>query len=100
MRFMSRVAFDSIHSVAKLLFDAGEFRADYHDRHACDIMARKVQYDEIWTFIYCKNMNVKRAMAASREAVDAWTLSALDAGNKAIPSYAFGGHSVLTGIEL
>ena len=72
MRSISRVAFDSIHSVAKLLFDAGEFRAECHDRHVCDITARKVQYDEIWPFIYCKNVDVKRAMAASREAVDAW----------------------------
>ena len=72
MRSISRVAFDSIHSVAKLLFDAGEFRAGCHDKHVCDITARKVQYDEIWPFIYCKNVDVKRAMAASREAVDAW----------------------------
>ena len=100
MRATSRAAKVSINSVAKLLVDAGEACAAYHDEHVRDVSVSKVQCDEIWSFIYAKEKNVKRAKAAPREAGDVWTWTALDADNKMILSYTIGDRSGMTAIEL
>ena len=106
MRAISRVACVgdkvgvSINSVAKLLVDAGEACAAYHDEYVRDVSLNKVQCDEIWSFVYCKDKTVKRAKAAPREAGDVWTWTALDADNKMILSYTIGDRSGMTAIEL
>lgn len=100
MRSISRIAGVSINTVAKLLVDAGEACAEYHDLAVQNVTASKVQCDEIWSFVYCKNKNVKRAKSAPREAGDVWTWTALDADSKMILSYTLGDRSGQTAIEL
>ena len=100
MRATSRAEMVSINSVAKLLVDAGEACAAYHDEQVRDVSVNKVQCDEFWSFIYCKDKTVKRAKAAPRQAGDVWTWTALDADNKMILSYTIGDRSGMTAIEL
>ena len=88
MRSITRLTGVSINTVAKLLNDAGEACAAFHDLRVRGIEGhRKIQCDEIWSFVYAKERNVPRAKAAPSGAGDAWTWTALDAQSKLIISY-------------
>lgn len=50
MRSISRVVGVSINTVTKMLIDAGEACAAYHDAHVRDVQAQRIQSDEIWSF--------------------------------------------------
>ncbi len=100
MRSISRLEKVSINTVTKLLVDAGEACAAYHDEHVQNVESRRVQCDEIWSFIYAKDKNVKKAKAAPRQAGDVWTWTALDADSKMILSYQIGDRSGMTAMEL
>lgn len=91
MRSISRVVGVSINTVTKLLVEAGEAAAAYHDETVRDVKAKRVQCDEIWSFCYAKQKNVETAKAAPEEAGDVWTWTALDADSKLIVSYLVGG---------
>src|SRR4051812_45260860 len=91
MRSISRVADVSINTVAKMLADAGEACAAFHDEAVRNVRAKRVQCDEIWSFWYAKQRNVETAKSAPEEAGDMWTWTALDADSKLIVSYLVGG---------
>lgn len=91
MRSISRMTGVSINTVSKLLVDAGNACAEYHDEAVRNVSAKRIQCDEIWTFTYAKQKNVKTAKAAPEEAGDTWTWTALDADSKLIVSYLVGG---------
>ena len=91
LRAISRVVDVSINTVTKLLVDAGEACAAYHDEHVRNVKAKRVQCDEIWSFCYAKQRNVKDAKAAPEGAGDVWTWTALDAESKLMVSYLVGG---------
>ncbi len=91
MRSISRMTGISINTVSKLLIDAGKACAALHDGAVRDVNATRVQCDEIWSFTYAKQKNVKHAKAAPVEAGDTWTWTALDADSKLIVSYLVGG---------
>lgn len=90
MRSISRVVGVSINTVTKLLVDAGEACAAYHDEHVRGVQAKRVQCDEIWSFAYAKQKNVEAAKAAPDGAGDVWTWTALDADHKLIVSWLVG----------
>jgi len=91
MRSISRVADVSINTVAKLLAEAGEACIAHHDETVRGVKAKRVQCDEIWSFVYAKKKNVEAAKAAPEGAGDAWTWTAIDADSKLILSYFVGG---------
>jgi IS1 family transposase len=91
MRSVSRVADVSINTVAKLLADAGEACAAFHDQNVRGVKSKRVQCDEIWSFCYAKKKNVETAKAAPEEAGDIWTWTALDADSKLIVTFFVGG---------
>ena len=99
MRAASRIAKVSINTVTKLMVEAGEACAAYHDEAVRDVEARKVQCDEIWAFCYAKDKNVARAKSAPRGAGDVWTWTALDSDSKLILSYEVGDRSGQTANE-
>lgn len=91
LRSISRVADVSINTVTKLLIEAGEACAAYHEETVRNVAAKRIQCDEIWSFCYAKAKNVPAAKAAPVEAGDVWTWTALDADSKLIVSYRVGG---------
>ena len=91
MRSISRTVGVSINTVTKLLIEAGEACADYHNDNVRNVTASNVQCDEIWSFCYAKKKNVATAKAAPEFAGDVWTWTALDADSKLIVSYLVGG---------
>ena len=92
MRSISRTLGISINTVTKLLVDAGEACAAYHDEAVRSIRGhRRVECDEIWSFVYAKERAVRHAKAAPEGAGDAWTFTAIDADAKLIVSYLVSG---------
>ncbi len=99
MRSISRTVKVSINTVTKLLVDAGEACAACHNEAVQDVHARRVQCDEIWSFCYAKQKNVKTAGATPDGAGDVWTWTALDSDSKIILAYEVGDRSAETAIE-
>lgn len=91
MRSISRITGVSINTVTKLLEDAGRACAAYHYDNVRDVKAKRVQCDEIWSFVAAKQKNVGTMKAPIEGAGDAWTWTALDADSKLIISYLVGG---------
>ena len=55
------------------------------------VASKRVQCDEVWSFVHAKAKNVPTAKAAPEGAGDVWTWTALDADSKLILSWAVGG---------
>ena len=92
MRSTSRIADVSINTVTNLLVDAGKACSAYHDETVRGLQkTKRVQVDEIWSFIYAKAKNVPHlSKKAPPEAGDAWTWTALDADNKLMVTWLIG----------
>lgn len=99
MRSISRTVGVSINTVTKLMVEAGEACAAYHDETVRNVNSTKVQCDEIWSFCYAKDKNVKAAKVAPNGAGDVWTWTAIDCDSKMILSYEVGDRSGATAIE-
>src|SRR5215472_1831781 len=90
MRSISRVCDVSINTVAKLLSDSGEACAAFHWETVRGVKARRVQCDEIWSFVHAKERALATAIAAPEQAGSVWTWTAIDADTKLIISYMVG----------
>jgi len=90
IRAISRMTGASKNTVVKLLADAGEAFSDYQDRTLRNLPCKRLQVDEIWSFVYAKQKNVATAKAAPEGAGDVWTWTAIDADTKLIPSWYVG----------
>lgn len=99
MRSISRTVGVSINTVTKLLVEAGEACAAYHDVTVRNVKANHVQCDEIWSFCYAKDKNVATAKAAPEGAGDVWTWTAIDRDHKMILAFEVGDRSGATAIE-
>lgn len=97
MRAVSRLCGVSINTVTKLLADAGEFCIHYHDKHVRGLTSKRIQVDEIWSFVYSKQANVRDAKAAPADAGDVWTWTAIDADTKLIATWHVGDRTFYTG---
>lgn len=78
----------SINTVTKLLEEIGEACAWYQDKNLRNLPCKRVQVDEIWSFVYSKQKNVPEGMEG--EAGDVWTWTAIDADTKLVPSWRIG----------
>jgi IS1 family transposase len=99
LRAASRLADVSINTVYKLLVDAGETCLAYQDQAFQNLPCKRLQLDEIWSFIYAKQRNVMLAKAAPEAAGDVWTWVAICADTKLVPSWRIGDRSGATAIE-
>jgi IS1 family transposase len=92
MRSIERIVGCSINTVDKLLRDAGEVALAYHDEHVRRVQSRRVQCDEVWSFVHAKAKNAPKSKRAGDPTIgDCWTWTALDADNKLLLSYLIGG---------
>lgn len=87
MQATARVCDVSFDAVKKLLADAGDACLDLHNDHVRNVKSQRIQCDEVWSYTYCKNKNVKKAKAAPEIAGDVWTWTAIDSDSKLIISF-------------
>lgn len=90
LRAISRLTGASKNTIAKLVADAGEAFSDFQDRTLRDLKCKRIQVDEIWSFVYAKQKNVPTAKAAPPDAGDIWTWTAICADTKLVPSWYVG----------
>jgi IS1 family transposase len=91
MQSTARVCDVAFNSVVKLLAEAERACEAFHDTAVRNVTSKRVQCDEIWSFVYAKQRNVATAKAAPEGAGDCWTWTALCADSKLIIAYAVGG---------
>ncbi|GBE42960.1 IS1 transposase [bacterium BMS3Bbin10] len=75
-------------TVSRVLIETGEACQAYHDKHVRNLTCKRLQVDEIWAFIGCKQKNVPKHRRG--EAGDCWTWTAIDADTKLVPSWMVG----------
>lgn len=76
-------------TVSNLLRDVGAHAKNYHDRFVTDLDAKRVQCDEIWSFVGAKERNVPKGQKGDDRG-DVWTWTALDQDSKLLISYRIG----------
>jgi IS1 family transposase len=98
IRAICRLTGVSKNTVAKLLVDAGEACRAYQFETLRNLPCRRIQCDEIWSFVGAKDKNVpadKRGGAIG----SVWTWTALDADTKLICSWLVGSRDAGTAWE-
>ena len=98
MRATARIADVAFNTVDKLFIEAGQACAAYQDKTLRNLPCKRVQLDEIWSFVYAKQKNVATAKSAPEDAGDVWTWVAIDADTKLVPSWRIGDRSSETGL--
>jgi IS1 family transposase len=88
LRAASRIVDVSRTTIQKLLIHVGRACQRFHDAKVRSIRATRIQADEIWSFCYAKEKNVKQDMPEGSG--DVWTWTALDADSKLIVSWLVG----------
>ena len=76
-------------TVSKLLLDLGAACTKYQDETLLNLPCRRLQCDEIWSFVGVKDKNIP----AGQEQVwrgSVWTWTAIDADTKLVPSWLVG----------
>lgn len=76
-------------TVAKLLTDLGVVCSVYQDHAMRDLTCKRLQCDEIWSFVGAKAKHVKPERREEGWG-DVWTWVALDSDTKLVPSYRIG----------
>ncbi|HRH63534.1 MAG TPA: IS1 family transposase [Bacteroidia bacterium] len=89
LRAISRITGCSINTVSKMLVDIGKACQIFHDEKVIDVKSKRIQCDEIWSFVYAKEKNVPTEME-NKGAGDVWTWVGLDADTKLVVSYFVG----------
>lgn len=90
IRSITRLTGASKNTVAKLLADVGCACSEYQDKAFTNLPCKRIQVDEIWSFVYAKQANVKGAKAAPPAAGDVWTWTSICAETKLVPSWLVG----------
>jgi IS1 family transposase len=90
MRAVSRVADVSINTVTKLLEDVGSACLEFQDKALRKLNCKRVQCDEIWSFVGCKEKNVPDELRHVFGVGDVYTWTAIDADTKLVPCWHIG----------
>ncbi len=90
LRAASRLADVSINTVTKLLVDVGAACEQYQDKALRNLKCKRIQCDEIWSFVYAKAKSLPEEMKVAVGVGDVWTWVAIDADSKLVPSWAVG----------
>ncbi len=90
IRATVRMTGASKNTIAKLLIEIGAACSEYLDKTLVNLPSKRIQCDEIWSFVGAKQKNVTESMAAERIVGDVWTWVALDADTKLVCAWLVG----------
>lgn len=80
----------SKNTVLKLLADSGEACALYQDTVMLNLNCKRIECDEIWSFVGMKQKNVSEELQGHLGFSDVYTWTAIDADTKLIPCWHVG----------
>lgn len=88
-------------TVTKLLVEIGAACSKYQDEAFRNLNCKRLQADEIWSFVYAKAKNVKpEHFQDGGYAGDVWTWTAIDADTKLVPCWMVGGRDAAAALAL
>jgi IS1 family transposase len=91
LRATARITGFARMTVEKLLRELGAACAKMQDEKFRNLPCKRIQCDEIWSFVYAKAKNVTAKIAEGHpDAGDVWTWTAIDADTKLVPSWLVG----------
>lgn len=90
IRSTARITGTAVNTVVKLLREVGAACLDYQDRVMVNLPCKKLQCDEIWSFVYSKAKNVPESHTNEFGYGDVWTFTAIDADTKLVPAWKVG----------
>lgn len=96
LRSTSRVADVSINTVSSLLVKVGAACHRLHDESVQNVTSKRIQCDEIWSFVYSKEKNKPEGM---KDVGDIWTWTAIDADTKLIIGWYVGNRDIRSANE-
>ncbi len=99
LRATSRIADVSINTVTKVLVDTGRACMNFHNEKVVGLKSTKIQADEIWSFVGCKDKNATIEQKEAGQG-DAWTWVGIDADSKLVVSWYVGNRSAESASEL
>jgi IS1 family transposase len=92
MRSTSRMTGVSKGAIPRLLESVGAACAEYQDKAIRNVPAKRVQVDEIWSFVGAKQKNAKpHHFEDGGYAGDVWTFTAIEAQSKLVIGWMAGG---------
>jgi IS1 family transposase len=84
-------------TVMRLLVEVGEVCADYQDYAFRNLNSKRLQMDELWSWIYCKAKNRTEEIARKNpDAGDVWLWVCVDADTKLVASWMLGKRDLAT----
>lgn len=93
IRAISRVTGTSKNTIVKLLGDVGEACSKYQDETLRGLTCKRLELDEIWSFVGMKDKQVPADLKGTPGIGDTWTWTAIDADTKLIASWMVGDRS-------
>lgn len=90
IRSTARITGTAVNTVVKLLREVGTACLDYQNSIMNNLPCKKLQCDEIWSFVYSKAKNVPEEHENEFGYGDVWTFTAIDADTKLVPSWLVG----------
>ena len=90
LRATSRLTGCSKNTITKLLVEVGEACQKYHDENVKALSCKRIQCDEIWSFIYAKDKNLPEKYHGKHGMGSIWTWTAIDADSKLAVSWLVG----------
>lgn len=81
-------------TVMRLVLEVGDVCERYQREVFRNLPCKRIQVDELWAFVYCKQKNVTDIIADKNpKAGDVWLWVAIDADTKLVPSWMLGDRS-------
>ena len=96
VRATARMTGFSKNTITKLLVELGDACIAYQDRAFRNLKCKRIQCDEIWSFVYAKEKNVPADKKGQVGYGDVWTWTAIDADTKLVPSFMMGSRNAAT----
>jgi IS1 family transposase len=90
IRATVRLTGASKNTISKLLVTAGQACMAYQDLVLVNLKCKRIEVDELWSFIGAKEKNVPADQKGLRTMGDVWTWAALDAESKLVPAWYIG----------
>lgn len=94
----SRIVGVSNNTVLKLLADLGEACAAYQDKAFRNLKSKRIECDEIWSFVHAKERHLTPELQGVFGYGDVYTWVAIDADSKLVPCWNVGRRDAQSGM--
>lgn len=77
-------------TILRLIKSFGEACQKFHDEKVCNLETKRVELDELWAFVHCKQRNIPDHLKSVNGIGDTWTWTCIDSDSKLMVSWIIG----------